>query len=350
MVDFTSMAENQFSVAVPNVLQALMAGEQGYQNVSGMMKERATLQAREQAAQEMMSGNHKGAIARLYSIGDMQGANTLSSIGNNERDFAFRQQESQRAQGNADRSYGLQRDQMLPKPSIQRLKNPDGSEALVRVMPDGSAVPINVPSNGVVDPGNPFGGGKFNEVQGKAAGFTDRMLQSEAILSGSFPMDGGQGPAKKGADLAGASSWEKTKANLLGAGKYYNPNSPEFQKYDQAKRDFINAQLRRESGAAIADSEFENADKQYFPVPGDTPEVVAQKRANRRASIEAQGREGGPSYRPKAVFMEDGSIGPYRPQAKPGSQTGGPITKQQYDDLQRGAEFVAPDGSTRIKP
>ena len=100
------MAENPYSVAVPNVLQALMAGEQGYKDVSGMMKERATLQAREQAAQEMMSGNHKGAIARLMSIGDMQGANTLSSMGNNERDFAFRQQESQRAQGNADRSYG----------------------------------------------------------------------------------------------------------------------------------------------------------------------------------------------------------------------------------------------------
>jgi hypothetical protein len=45
------------------------------------------------------------------------------------------------------------------------------------------------------------------------------------------------------------------------------------QKYDQAKADFINAQLRRESGAAIAQSEFSNADKQYFPVPGDTPDV-----------------------------------------------------------------------------
>jgi hypothetical protein len=345
------MAENPYSVNVPNALQALMAGEQGYKDVRGMMKERATSQAREEAAQEMISGgNPRSAIAKLMSVGDIQGANTLANMGNNERDFTFRQQESQRAQGNADRSYGLQRDQMLPKPSIQRLKNPDGSEALVRVMPDGSAVPINVPSNGGAEAGNPFGGGKFNEVQGKAAGFTDRMLQSEAILSGSFPMDGGQGPATKGMDVAGLSKWEKAKANLPGAGKYYNPNDPEFQKYDQAKRDFINAQLRRESGAAIAPSEFENADKQYFPVPGDTPEVVAQKRANRRASIEAQGREGGPSYRPKATFMEDGSIGPYRPQARPGSQSGGPITKQQYDALPRGSQFVAPDGTTRIKP
>jgi len=55
----------------------------------------------------------------------------------------------------------------------------------------------------------------------------------------------------------------------------------DFQKYDQAKRDFVNATLRRESGAVISPTEFENAQKQYFPVPGDSPEVVAQKKANR---------------------------------------------------------------------
>lgn len=57
--------------------------------------------------------------------------------------------------------------------------------------------------------------------------------------------------------------------------------TPEFQKYDQAKRDFVNATLRRESGAVISPTEFENAQKQYFPAPGDSPEVVAQKKANR---------------------------------------------------------------------
>ena len=55
----------------------------------------------------------------------------------------------------------------------------------------------------------------------------------------------------------------------------------DFQKFDQAKRDFINATLRRESGAAIAPSEFENAEIQYFPVPGDSKDVLEQKRKNR---------------------------------------------------------------------
>ncbi len=61
--------------------------------------------------------------------------------------------------------------------------------------------------------------------------------------------------------------------------------SENYQKFDQAKRDFVNAILRRESGAVIADSEFANAEKQYFPVPGDGPEVIAQKRKNRENAI-----------------------------------------------------------------
>lgn len=62
--------------------------------------------------------------------------------------------------------------------------------------------------------------------------------------------------------------------------------SENYQQFDQAKRDFVNAILRRESGAVISDSEFANADKQYFPVPGDSQEVIAQKRANRANALQ----------------------------------------------------------------
>lgn len=57
--------------------------------------------------------------------------------------------------------------------------------------------------------------------------------------------------------------------------------SAEMQKFNQAKRNFVNAVLRNESGAVISPSEFDNADKQYFPQPWDTPEVLAQKAKNR---------------------------------------------------------------------
>ena len=59
-----------------------------------------------------------------------------------------------------------------------------------------------------------------------------------------------------------------------------------FKQYDQARRNFVNAILRRESGAAIAPSEFESANLQYFPQPFDTPEVIAQKRVNRELATQ----------------------------------------------------------------
>lgn len=61
---------------------------------------------------------------------------------------------------------------------------------------------------------------------------------------------------------------------------------------EQAKRNFINSVLRRESGSAIAPSEFESANAQYFPSAGDTPDVVAQKERNREVAIAGLKAEG----------------------------------------------------------
>lgn len=71
--------------------------------------------------------------------------------------------------------------------------------------------------------------------------------------------------------------------------------SPEFKQYDQARRTFVNAILRRESGAAIAESEFESANQQYFPQPFDPPEVIAQKRAARELATTMMLAASGPN-------------------------------------------------------
>jgi hypothetical protein len=81
----------------------------------------------------------------------------------------------------------------------------------------------------------------------------------------------------------GTSVWNATAGKIPVAGNYLR--SEEAQKYDQAKRNFINAQLRRESGAVISPEEFANAEQQYFPQPGDGPEVIRQKRINRQDAI-----------------------------------------------------------------
>jgi hypothetical protein len=69
---------------------------------------------------------------------------------------------------------------------------------------------------------------------------------------------------------------------LIGTANAVGGLSKNQQSYIQYKRDFINSVLRRESGAAIGQDEFDNADLQYFPKLGDAPETIAQKAANRK--------------------------------------------------------------------
>lgn len=80
----------------------------------------------------------------------------------------------------------------------------------------------------------------------------------------------------------------------------------DFQKLDQARRDFINAQLRRESGAVISDAEFDNANKQYFPQPGDSEETIRQKAENRRIAVEGMIRDAGPTYKRPDIQTDEG--------------------------------------------
>ena len=123
---------------------------------------------------------------------------------------------------------------------------------------------------GPADPSTPKGKNSLNDTQAKALQFGSRMQASEEVL-GKMATQGVNQPGllKRGADA-------------LGVGALANwTQSAEQQQVEQAQRDFINAALRRESGAAIADSEFANARTQYFPQPGDSAEVIAQKKQNR---------------------------------------------------------------------
>ena len=62
---------------------------------------------------------------------------------------------------------------------------------------------------------------------------------------------------------------------------------------DQAERNFVNSILRRESGAAISAAEYKNAEQQYFPRPGDSSDVIAQKKANRLQAMAGLQAEAG---------------------------------------------------------
>lgn len=134
----------------------------------------------------------------------------------------------------------------------------------MRVGPDG-AVEFN---QGTGD--QSAGNGKDLTVDAaKNTGFLIRARDSMQVLN---QLEG------EGTDLGA-----KIANNIPIVGNYLQ--TPEYRQYDQARRDFINAVLRRESGAVIADSEFANAERQYFPQPGDDPQTIAQKRQNRENAI-----------------------------------------------------------------
>lgn len=72
--------------------------------------------------------------------------------------------------------------------------------------------------------------------------------------------------------------------------------SSNIKSIEQAERNFINAVLRRESGAAIAPSEFTSAEKQYFPLPRDDAKILEQKRQNRKTTLQGLINASGSAY------------------------------------------------------
>jgi hypothetical protein len=77
-----------------------------------------------------------------------------------------------------------------------------------------------------------------------------------------------------------------------------------IKQQEQAERNFVNAVLRRESGAVISKEEFENAAKQYFPQAGDTQAVLDQKRNNRNTVLNNLANESGGSYEQQFDFNQ----------------------------------------------
>jgi hypothetical protein len=119
------------------------------------------------------------------------------------------------------------------------------------------------------------------ESQSTARLYVERMAESEPVFEGLTPPSYGS-RAKEG--LPGGVG------NVL--------LTPESRQWFQAERNFINAVLRKESGAVISDSEFDNARRQYIPQPGDDPQTKEQKRRNRQTAIREIGGAAGPGYKP----------------------------------------------------
>lgn len=118
---------------------------------------------------------------------------------------------------------------------------------------------LNNPSGLVNSAGKPL-----TDAQSTSLGYAQRVAQASQII-----------------DTLGGKFASGSVQNLLGPVVPNLLKSDERQQYEQAQKNFINAVLRKESGAAISDSEFASAKAQYFPQPGDGQGVLDNKKANR---------------------------------------------------------------------
>ena len=118
----------------------------------------------------------------------------------------------------------------------------------------------------------------------QSSSFAKRMIAADQVLEDPKAVE------------AGLSKTANTVDGIpLGLGSFITSN--DYQKYKQAKTEFITAVLRKESGAVISDGDFKYAEQQYFPQPGEGPEIIAQKAAARQRAIDGMAAEAGPNFK-----------------------------------------------------
>lgn len=149
---------------------------------------------------------------------------------------------------------------------------------------------------------------KPSNEQNLNAGFANRLNSAQDALD-ELDREGYSEPSNK----------DRLLDRVPGVNNYLT--SDNFQKLELAQRNFITAQLRRESGAAISQSEFEEAKKLYFPQPGEGSDIVAKKRAIREMAIANMAQSAGPAelgFKPK-------------PAPKAGDKPATPTTIMRFD-------------------
>lgn len=170
--------------------------------------------------------------------------------------------------------------------------------------PGGTLIPLA----GYQKPDKPL-----TESQGKATAFAARMDRADKIMNG-LASDGTENTSMIKSALEGV----PLIGGALGSIGNYAATGKQ-QQLEQSQRDFTNAILRQESGAAISPTEFESAGKQYFPQRGDSAEVLKQKAENRRTAIQGMAIQAGPGADKVGVSTSGASSSAQTEESAPGS-------------------------------
>jgi hypothetical protein len=130
----------------------------------------------------------------------------------------------------------------------------------------------------------------LTESQAKDGNYAVRMEEANKILN---ELDG----KYNATNLAYKNKGDNFPVIGPSVGAWMNKRmSPEERSAFQAQKNFLNAVLRRESGAVISVSEFTDGAKQYFPQEGDTEADRKQKAEARRQAFIGIKSGAGPAY------------------------------------------------------
>lgn len=332
---------------------------EGYKDGRKIKRENDRLSALQEEAAKGGGLNLASLGTRLLGVGDLDGAFAAARLAEasedrrwrrdaDTRDFGFRQQEAERAQRNADRGFGFQeteaqRAQSNTDRTFNAGREDEGFNRGVKTRTlDVQAARQGVPDGYERDPSGalkPLAGGPADPrtvnalAMAKRAGETPQSLNPMIALGSDKPPTEDMGKAGGFADrmLTAEQDFRPRESVLTDRWDRFKAQQPIFgnalqsddrRLAEQAKSNFINAQLRRESGAAINKDEFDRADRQYFPQPGDDARTIAQKRINRRDAIQAMIRSAGPGYQPRSYYDGKGELTPYAPPGqKPEAET-----------------------------
>jgi len=121
---------------------------------------------------------------------------------------------------------------------------------------------------------------------------------------------------------------EAAGGSIPGIGNYLK--SEQYQKAEQAGTEFLQAVLRKDTGAAITKEETEEYGKVYLPQPGDRPGTIEQKRISRQRALDAIKA----GMTPSAILAQEKAL-----------QTSDPREKAK-EELQRRKTQSLPEGVT----
>lgn len=141
-----------------------------------------------------------------------------------------------------------------------------------------------------IDPLGDEGIRRTAERATKVAEAQSRVAQAPNATQGQAQTFGDR--AKAGSDLLNQTATPRLTDFVAGQRLPTELRSNDYRLWRQAAEQFITAVLRKESGAAISDAEFNRYTDIFIPVPGDSPEILKRKKDAREREIANLFRQG----------------------------------------------------------